>query len=113
MTFRNRCLIVAIAVIAAGAPRSIAAQGATGAPRVDTMRIARMLPRASRASVAAGCLTLRVTPGDTAGRAMPRASGDTLVDTRMPRTTSAAPACEPVRGANDAFTPPRVQVIRP
>ena len=70
-----------------------------------------MLPRTGHASVATTCLTLRVTPGDTAGRAMPRASGDTLVDSQMPRATAVAPACERLRATIDTITslrPPKV-----
>jgi hypothetical protein len=103
MTLRLRGLVALFALLAAAAPRSLAAQAATGAPRVDTMRLARMLPRTGRASVATTCLTLRVTPGDTTGRAMPRASGDTLAGTRMPRATSAAPSCDAERAAHDAI----------
>lgn len=49
-----------------------------------------------------GCLSLRVVPGDTAGRTMPRSPGDTLADPRMPRVGSVRPPCEPSRRAAPA-----------
>ena len=103
MTVRFRWLFVVLVLLAASAPRSMVAQSAAGAPRVDTIRLALVLPRAGRAPVASRCLTLRVTPGDTAGRAMPRTAGDTLADTRMPRGTSAAPPCDARSTANGAI----------
>ena len=50
------------------------------------------------------CLTLRVSPGDTAGHAMPRVSGDSLVDPRMPRAGGARPPCESARKAEPLVT---------
>ena len=45
------------------------------------------------------CAPIALVPGDTAGRRMPRASGDTLVGRRMPRSDGALPSCETMRTA--------------
>lgn len=81
----------------------LAAQAPSVITFPDTLRV---LLGATQAAAAApsGCLSLRVFPGDTAGRAMPRATGDSLVDPRMPRGGDFRPPCEPGRPAAPVVT---------
>jgi hypothetical protein len=101
-----RRLAVAAGIVALAAivpDESLAAQAVPGIG--DSL-----LVRALRDSIAAGapqrCLALRVVPGDAAPSAMPRATGDSLADPRMPRRTSSHPPCDRVSAS--ASSPVRV-----
>ena len=81
-------LPVAGALLATAVPaRQLFAQSPVIVVPGDTLRLqapaARMNDSASRR-----CLSLRVVPGDTTGRAMPRASGETRGTEGMPRAGS-------------------------
>ena len=79
----------------------LAAQAPSAITFPDTLRV-HEVPSLGSALAPSGCLSLRIVPGDTVGRAMPRASGDSLADSRMPRGSGLRPPCDRVRAAAPA-----------
>lgn len=101
---RRIAVAAGIIALAATVPdESLAAQAVPGIG--DSLLI-----RALRDSITTGasqrCLALRVVPGETARSAMPRMTGDSLADPRMPRSTSSHPPCDRVSAA--AASPARI-----
>ena len=93
-----RRLLVAAGVLAlamAVPGERLSAQAPSAIP--DMVWPRALTTQATALAAPGGCLSLRVVPGDTAGRTMPRAPGDTLADQRMPRGGNFRPPCEPVR----------------
>lgn len=98
----RRRLLVAAGVLAfamATPDERLLAQAPSLTAIPDTVWVRSGTSQVTKLAAPGGCLSLRVVPGDTAGRTMPRASGDSLVDPRMPRGGSFRPSCEPVRSA--------------
>ena len=95
-------LLVAAGVLAlavAVPDERLAAQAAPVPVIPDTIWLRPGTSRVATLAEPGGCLSLRVAPGDTAGLTMPRASGDSRADPRMPRGSGFRPPCEPVRPA--------------
>jgi hypothetical protein len=96
MAVPARALLLGAGVLLAlAAPRRLAAQAPGFVLRGDTVRLAASAGR-PMAERSGRCLSLEVVPGDTAGRAMPRALADTSRVAAMPRTLGTAPACASV-----------------
>jgi hypothetical protein len=91
--------IVTLAALVPG--ERLPAQSAFPMPNEDSLRAFLRRDSVAR-SASGGCLTLGVIAGDTTGRAMPRATGDSLVDSRMPRGTNFRAPCTPLRAASSA-----------
>lgn len=90
-----RRLLVAAGVLALATmvpDASLRAQARSGIPIPDSL-VVRSRATGITTAGSPGCLALHVVPGDTSGRAMPRASGDTLADPRMPRGDGFRPSC--------------------
>jgi hypothetical protein len=96
-TVRRLLAAAGILALAVAVPDESAA--AQAVPGIGETRLARTLRDSLAARTSPRCLALRVVPGDTAASAMPRASGDSLVDTRMPRSTTTHPPCDRVGAA--------------
>ena len=90
---RRRLAAAGVIALAVAVPGDrLAAQSWPGIG--DTLLAPALRDSLAARNTSQGCLALRVVPGDTAGRAMPRASGNVLVDPRMPRRTTSRPPCE-------------------
>ena len=104
-----RRLLVAAGALALAATlpdESLRAQAPSGIPIADALVVRSGATGVTLRSPS--CLALHVVPGDTSGRAMPRAPGDTLADPRMPRGGGFAPSCARAAGPAVARRPFRM-----
>lgn len=104
----RRCLAAGALLLTALPLRHVAAQAPQRRAPADTLRRLGPPDRLS-AATATGCLSLRVTPGDTAGRTMPRALEARGRDAAMPRAGSRLPPCEP--GTTAPAQPPQFRLL--